>query len=102
MAKCSACDKGKALHISQWIKGELGGGKDGFGFGPDADADEPTELWPAERMDAKRAEVMRRLLTTAEDAAETVSGCSQDDGQVRAAHTYPLRNVPGNLTDFST
>jgi len=74
-----------------------GGGEDGPGAEDGRGEDESTELWSAERMDAKHAEVRRRLLTAAEDArgarviveaAETVSSCSPDDGQVRT----PTRN----------
>lgn len=111
MTKSSTCNKGKALHISQWIKGELGGGRgwDGgggrgyrkTGNGDDRDdndngeagEDEEFELWSAERMNAKRAEVERRLLSMArynchgevaiECVAETLSAVSSpDDSQV--------------------
>lgn len=79
MTKSSACNKGKALHISQWIKGELGGG-DG-GRDDDPDDEEELELWSAERMDAKQTEVRRRLLTAARDARgdEVMVECAATD-----------------------
>jgi len=106
MTKSSACNKGKALHISQWIKGELGGslfdggsggggggGSTGGGGGYD---DDDLELWSTEQMNAKRAEIERRLSSAAAardgvetviefaTAAETVSVVSSpDDSQVR-------------------
>lgn len=112
MTKSSTCNKGKALHISQWIKGELGGGcgwdgGGGRGYrnpgngddddddddGGGADKDEDLELWPAERMNAMQAEVQRRLSSMAQDdcggevaiecVAETLSVVSSpDDSQV--------------------
>lgn len=60
MAKSSACDKSKALHMSQWIKGELGVRRDDEDDGGGA-----LELWPAERMDAVYAEIQRRLAAAA-------------------------------------
>ncbi|XP_025409452.1 uncharacterized protein LOC112682900 [Sipha flava] len=106
MTKSSTCNKGKALHISQWIKGELGGGRgweggggrryrntgrddgdDGHG-GSDGD-EEDLELWSAERMNAVQAEVQRRLSSMARDdtggevtiecVAETLSVVSSPD-----------------------
>lgn len=81
MAKNSACNTGKALHLSQWMKGELGvrGGQDdeddgGGGGGAGA----ALELWPAERMDAVYAEIQRRL--AAESAARDGCGGGSGDG----------------------
>lgn len=94
MTKSSACNKGKALHISQWIKGELGGriadGNEDEDGGSDGSA---LELWPAERMDAVYAEIQRRLTASAatagrdERGGETVDdnavSTSSADSQVR-------------------
>lgn len=89
MSKSSACNKGKALHISQWIKGELGGRyrRDG-----DADADddcgddeeEELELWSAERMHAKQAEIRRRLSSAVRDVGggDVVIEMGTDTGSV--------------------
>lgn len=113
MSKSSACNKGKALHISQWIKGELGGTAAGGGGGVacamdwgggyrgggghDNRDDAEFELWSQERMDAKNTEIRRRLEANARDTcrgnvatvvcgdAETVSAhSSPDDSQVIA------------------
>lgn len=105
MTKSSTCNKGKALHISQWIKGELGGGLfdggscAGVGGGSSGGGgcdDDDLELWSEEQMNAKRAEIERRLSSAAAardgveaiieyaTAAETVSVVSSpDDSQVR-------------------
>jgi len=105
MTKSSTCNKGKALHISQWIKGELGGGlfdggsSAGVGGGSSGGGgcdDDDLELWSEEQMNAKRAEIERRLSSAAAardgveaiieyaTAAETVSVVSSpDDSQVR-------------------
>ena len=105
MTKSSTCNKGKALHISQWIKGELGGGVfDGDSYGPSGGGnngnngydDDDLELWSAEQMNAKRAEIERRLSSAAaaRDGVETIVECantaetisvvsSPDDSQVR-------------------
>lgn len=89
MTKISACNKGKALHISQWIKGELGA-VGGDRVDPEQDEDGGLELWPEERMRAKQEEVQRRL----EAARDQQRGCdviiedtvsmisSPDDSQV--------------------
>lgn len=96
MTKNSTCNKGKALHISQWIKGELGGRRNGLD-GDDrncGDDEDELELWTAEQMNAKQAEVQRRLLSVSQDVcgsevvvectAETISVVSSpDDSQVR-------------------
>ncbi|KAL4148361.1 hypothetical protein QTP88_002625 [Uroleucon formosanum] len=105
MTKSSTCNKGKALHISQWIKGELGGslfdgGSSGGGGGSSTGGgggydDDDLELWSTEQMNAKRAEIERRLSSAAAardgiettieytTAAETVSLVSSpDDSQV--------------------
>lgn len=102
MSKSSSCSKGKALHISQWIKGELRS----FGDGGDGDGDEnELELWSQDRMDAKRTEVMRRLSESTKDrygtevvmmdyvtSAETVSVVSSpDDSQVH--NTNIISNI---------
>lgn len=89
MTKSSACNKGKALHISQWIKGELGarggrvadGNEDEDGGGGNGSA---LELWPAERMDAIYAEIQRRLTATAAVAAgrDEHGGGTVDDNAV--------------------
>lgn len=93
MTKNSTCNKGKALHISQWIKGELRGSGDS---GDGDDDEEDLELWSQERMNAKQIEVLRRLSETTKDrygtdvvimdyvtSAETVSVVSSpDDSQV--------------------
>jgi hypothetical protein len=74
MTKSSTCNKGKALHISQWIKGELGGGVvDGGSYGPSGGGnsggsgydDDDLELWSTEQMNAKQAEIERRLSSAA-------------------------------------
>lgn len=105
MTKSSTCNKGKALHISQWIKGELGGGVvDRGSCGPGGGGssggsgydDDDLELWSAEQMNAKREEIERRLSSAAAardgveaiieyaTAAETVSVVSSPgDSQVR-------------------
>ncbi|VVC32176.1 PDZ domain,C2 domain,Dbl homology (DH) domain,PH domain-like [Cinara cedri] len=87
MSKSSTCNKGKALHISQWIKGELGGTSGGSGWTDwggvyrgrgsrekhnDNDDDAEFELWSQERMDAKKSEIQRRL------AAATLDECGGD------------------------
>jgi len=104
MTKSSTCNKGKALHISQWIKGELGGGVvDGGSYGPSGGGnsggsgydDDDLELWSAEQMNAKQAEIERRLSSAAAardgveaiieyaNTAETISVVSSpDDSQV--------------------
>lgn len=98
MTKSSTCNKGKALHISQWIKGELGGTRGQLGGdgsdGNCGDDEDKLELWSAEQMSAKQAEVRRRLLSVTQDmngseviiecTTETVSVVSSpDDSQVR-------------------
>lgn len=97
MTKSSTCNKGKALHISQWIKGELGGRKDEAIDDNEEyreDDDDVLELWSDEQMNAKQAEVQRRLQAIREESgsdgvaydlvAETVSVVSSpDDSQVR-------------------
>lgn len=109
MTKSSTCNKGKALHISQWIKGELGGTRGQLdGDGNRADDEDELELWSAEQMSAKQAEVQRRLLSVAQDVngsevivectAETVSVLSSpDDSQVRI---YIYRVLFGHYAVF--
>lgn len=96
MTKSSTCNKGKALHISQWIKGELGGRKNESIDDNESyreDDDDVLELWSDEQMNAKQAEVQQRLLAIREECgsdgvvydfvAETVSVVSSpDDSQV--------------------
>lgn len=112
MTKSSTCNKGKALHISQWIKGELGGGLldggscGGGGGGSSGDGGydvDDLELWSAEQMNAKREEIERRLSSAAAardgveaiieyaTAAETLSVVSSpDDSQVRTYYDSKL------------
>lgn len=96
----NTCNKGKALHISQWIKGEL---RDSGVDHANGDHEE-LELWSAERMAAKKAEVLRRLAASRRDecgetviveCAETVSViCSSpDDSQVSDAHVKGSRRT---------
>lgn len=123
MTKSSTCNKGKALHISQWIKGELGGGRgwdggggrrcrgsgnnDGDGGDDDEDdgsgEDEDLELWSAERMNAVQAEVQRRLSSMARDecggeatvecVAETLSVVSSPDDSQVSVRLFRLRVI---------
>ncbi|XP_026815102.1 uncharacterized protein LOC113555024 isoform X1 [Rhopalosiphum maidis] len=113
MTKSSTCNKGKALHISQWIKGELGGGVvDGGSYGPGGSGnsggsgydDDDLELWSAEQMNAKRIEIERRLSSAAAardgveaiveyaNTAETVSVVSSPDDSQRTV-------VPENMCE---
>ncbi|XP_050428180.1 uncharacterized protein LOC126838097 isoform X2 [Adelges cooleyi] len=75
----TTCDKAKALHISQWIKGELRGSLDDEPECDVTDSDDETdkvECWTEEQMNAMKAEIQRRL--TGRDGSDIVEYLTSD------------------------
>lgn len=95
----TTCNKGKALHISQWIKGELRAGTEARADGDSGDGVDELELWSVERMNAKNEETQRRLSASRRDGecgGETmameilsVTCSSPNNSQVRVNVSVP-------------